>query len=174
MIPEKRTRGVAQRMHLQIRDGSDYRVGRVARFGAPAGEEARVLGEETRRRLSGHGFSTERREERRLSRSEFADLRKQSSGGSKGEGPFGRRTKSAKGRHGAKRRLEGGKRSFLPPRSRWGNERADEPNTGASPGVNRDRTRPITENEMLTSPGRGLNFMAEYANLDFNSGGREK
>ena len=59
------------------------------------GEEARVLGEEARRRLSGHGFSTERREERRLSRSEFADLRKQSSGGSKGEGPFGRRTKSA-------------------------------------------------------------------------------
>ena len=61
-------------------------------------------------------------------------MRKQSSGGSKGEGPFGRRTKSAKGRHGAKRRLEGGKRSFLPPRSRWGNERADESNAGASTG----------------------------------------
>jgi len=34
-------------------------------------EEARVLGEEARRRLSGHGFSTEGREERRMSRSEF-------------------------------------------------------------------------------------------------------
>jgi len=37
----------------------------------PPGEEARVLGEEARRRLSGHGFSTEEREERRMSRSEF-------------------------------------------------------------------------------------------------------
>src|SRR5512136_647372 len=37
----------------------------------PPGEEARVLGEEARRRLSGHGFSTEGREERRMSRSEF-------------------------------------------------------------------------------------------------------
>jgi len=34
-------------------------------------EEARVLGEEARRRLSGQGFSTEGREERRMSRSEF-------------------------------------------------------------------------------------------------------
>ncbi len=34
---------------------------------------------------------------------------------------------------------------------RWGNERADEPNTGASPGVNRDRIRSITEKEMLSS-----------------------
>jgi len=37
----------------------------------PAGEEARVLGEEVSRGLSGHGFSTEGREERRMSRSEF-------------------------------------------------------------------------------------------------------
>jgi hypothetical protein len=54
-----------------------------------------VLGEEVRRGLSGHGFSTERREERGLSSSEFP---------------------------------------------RWGNERADEPNTGASTGKSRDRT----------------------------------
>src|SRR4030042_5664270 len=82
----------------------------VANSGPP-GEEARVLDEECRRSLSGHGFSTE---------SEFADLRQQSSGDSKGDGPLGRRTKSEKGRHGAKRRLEGGKRSFLPPKRRCG------------------------------------------------------
>ena len=34
-------------------------------------EEARVLGEDARRGLSGHGFSTEGGEERRMSRSEF-------------------------------------------------------------------------------------------------------
>jgi len=38
-------------------------------------------------------------------------------GGSKGESPLGR---SAKGRQGAKRPLEGGKRSFLPPKGRCG------------------------------------------------------
>ena len=31
---------------------------------------------------------------------------------------------------------------------RWGNERADESQTRASLGVNRNRTRPITEIEM--------------------------
>ena len=49
------------------------------------GEEARVLGEEARRRLSGHGFSTEGREERRMSRSEFGDLRQQSTGVPRGK-----------------------------------------------------------------------------------------
>jgi hypothetical protein len=35
-------------------------------------------------------------------------------GGSKGDGPLGRRTKSEKGRHRAKRGLEGGRRSGFP------------------------------------------------------------
>jgi hypothetical protein len=68
----------------------------------PKGEEARVLGEEARRRPSGHGFSTEGREERGMSRSEFP---------------------------------------------RWGNERADEFQPRALPGVNRDRTHRV----MLTA-----------------------
>ena len=41
-------------------------------------------------------------------------------GGSKGESPLGRRTQSEKGRQGAKQPLEGGKRSFLPPKGRCG------------------------------------------------------
>jgi hypothetical protein len=48
------------------------RAGGVVR--GPRGEEARVLGEEARRRLSGQGFSTKGREERRMSRSGFGSL----------------------------------------------------------------------------------------------------
>jgi hypothetical protein len=44
------------------------------RGSVPPGEEARVLGEEARRRLSGQGFSTKGREERRMSRSGFGSL----------------------------------------------------------------------------------------------------
>jgi hypothetical protein len=81
--------------HLPSRDASMLGERGWRGSGLLLGEEARVLGEEVRRRLSGHGFSTEGREERRMSRSEFP---------------------------------------------RWGNERADESQTRALQGVNRDRT----------------------------------
>jgi len=84
--------------------------------------KAKGVGEEVRGRLSGHGFSTG---------SEFAVLRQQSSGGSKGDGPLGRRTESEKGRQGAKRPLEGGTGSFPLQRDDVGNERADESHTRA-------------------------------------------
>jgi hypothetical protein len=73
------------------------------------------------------GVSDKGRRARFLDASEFADLRKQISGGSKGDGPFGRRMESEKGRQRAKRTLEGGKSHFPPPKGRWGTERADEP-----------------------------------------------
>jgi hypothetical protein len=106
-----------------------------------------VLGEEARRRPSGHGFSTEGREERGMSRSEFGDLRKQIKGVPRGKALLvAGRSPRRRGRERSDR-WKGESEAFSLQKVDAGNERANESQPQALPGVNHDRTRLYHRNE---------------------------
>ncbi len=91
------------------------------------GEEARVLGEEARRRLSGHGFSTEGREERRMSLNELGDLREQSTGVPRRKAFVVAGRSQRRGGRERCDRWKGESEAFSLQEVDAGNERADEP-----------------------------------------------